>query len=83
MQFVDRYNETHTVESLQKRMDRIPSWYWERRPAIKVAIQGYIDDLAKVYSFDTVNPMNFKQPMIKADDSLGFIEYKLEDWATD
>lgn len=54
-------------ENLIKRLNRVPQWYWDRRPGSKEFIQTAIDN----------------NDLTAAEDSIYFIEYKLEDWASD
>ena len=52
--------------NLNKRFDRIPQWYWDRRPESKTVIQNAIET----------------NDLTTAEDGIYFIEYKLEKWAS-
>lgn len=52
---------------LEKRLARVPQWYWDRRPTSKDAILAFLES----------------GNLVAAEDCIYFIEYKLDDWATD
>ncbi len=65
--YIDEYGNEHTVESLTKRFNAIPDWYWAKRKDQKTMTEQMFRK-------------GQLQPIV---DFLEYVEAKVEDWRSD
>jgi len=70
-------NKKPNEESLKKRFNAVPSWYWKRnKPAH--------DHLLDMFQSAEIAVWPYRDMYLrKAEDDLNFIEEKIRDWETD